>query len=122
MLRLPPRPPSLALSRPTFIHARFRMTTSFRRAPRRPGARPFIGAGFVMPTSFRGARGRAGAGPFIGALLAGAAALVALGSSSEARADAAGDKILAAVDVAMNRAKTQIFDYDVTNQEPGKDE
>ncbi len=72
-----------------------------------------------MTTSFRGAR-RASARPFISCVLAGAAALVALGQSSVARADAAGDKVLAAVDVAMNRAKTQIFEYDVTNQEPGK--
>jgi hypothetical protein len=54
-------------------------------------------------------------------MLAGAAALVALGPSGVARADAAGDKVLAAVDVAMNKAKTQIFEYDVTNQEQGKD-
>jgi hypothetical protein len=71
-----------------------------------------------MTTSFRGERG---ATPFISCVLAGAAALVALGATSEARADAAGDKVLAAVDVAMNKAKTQIFEYDVTNQEPGKD-
>lgn len=38
----------------------------------------------------------------------------------KAHADAAGDKALAALDEAMNRAKTQYFDYDVVNQEPGK--
>ncbi|MFO0762456.1 MAG: outer membrane lipoprotein-sorting protein [Byssovorax sp.] len=55
-------------------------------------------------------------------VLAGAAALVALGASSEARADAAGDKVLAAVDVAINKARTNVFEYDVTNVEPGKGE
>jgi hypothetical protein len=75
-----------------------------------------------MTTSIRRERGRAGASPFISCVLAGAAALVALGQSSEARADAAGDKILAEVDKAMNKARTQIFEYDVTNQEPGKGE
>lgn len=37
-----------------------------------------------------------------------------------AAADAAGDKVVAAMDAAMNRAKTHKFDFDVINQEPGK--
>jgi len=37
-----------------------------------------------------------------------------------ARADAAGDKALAGMDSALNRAKTQFFEYEVINQEPGK--
>lgn len=40
----------------------------------------------------------------------------------EARADAAGDKQLAAVDAALNRAKTLIVEYEVINLEPGKGE
>ncbi|MCY1077029.1 outer membrane lipoprotein-sorting protein [Archangium lansingense] len=42
--------------------------------------------------------------------------------SGTARADAAGDKVLAAMDAAMNRAKTLTFEYEGTNQEPGKAE
>lgn len=38
-----------------------------------------------------------------------------------ASADEAGDKVLASVDGAMNRFKTQYLRYEVTNQEPGKD-
>src|SRR5207249_1021839 len=34
----------------------------------------------------------------------------------------AGDKVLASMDQAMNRATTQYFEYDVTNQEAGKPE
>lgn len=44
-----------------------------------------------------------------------------LGSDS-AQADAAGDKVLAAMDEAMNRAQTQSLEYDITTQEPGKPE
>lgn len=40
----------------------------------------------------------------------------------EARADEAGDKQLAAVDTALNRAKTMIVEYDVISLEPGKNE
>ena len=43
-------------------------------------------------------------------------------ASGEARADAAGDKLIASMDAAMNRAKTLIFEYEVVNQEPGKAE
>jgi hypothetical protein len=43
-------------------------------------------------------------------------------SSSPAHADAAGDKLLAAMDASLNRAKTLIFEYEVVNQEPGKAE
>lgn len=42
--------------------------------------------------------------------------------SGDARADAAGDKALAAMDAAMNRAKSQTFEYEAINQEPGKAE
>jgi hypothetical protein len=55
-------------------------------------------------------------------LSVGATSLAILLASGSARADAAGDKVLAAMDEAMNRAKSQTFEYDVTNQEPGKDE
>lgn len=37
-----------------------------------------------------------------------------------ARADAAGDKVLAAMDEAMNRAKTHFFEYEVITREPNK--
>lgn len=50
------------------------------------------------------------------------AILLALGTSDQARADAAGDKALATLDEALNRAKTHYFEYDVVNQEPGKGE
>lgn len=39
-----------------------------------------------------------------------------------ALADAAGDKALGQVDAAMNRAKTQFFEYDATNRGAGKDD
>ena len=39
-----------------------------------------------------------------------------------ASADPAGDKLCAAMDAAMNRAKTHKFDYEIVNQEPGKSE
>jgi len=55
-------------------------------------------------------------------LLVGAASLATLLNSGSARADAAGDKVLAAMDEAMNRAKSHYIEYDVTNQEPGKGE
>jgi outer membrane lipoprotein-sorting protein len=56
-----------------------------------------------------------------------AATLVALlaatlSASGEARADAAGDKLLAAMDAALNRAQTLTFEYEVVNQEPGNAE
>ena len=53
-------------------------------------------------------------------LLAAAASLAA--ASPIALADEAGDKLVAAVDAAMNKAKTLIFDYDIVNKESGKDE
>jgi outer membrane lipoprotein-sorting protein len=56
------------------------------------------------------------------AVFFGAASCAVLFAGGPARADDAGDKALAAVDEAMNRAKTQYFEYDVTNQEPGKPE
>lgn len=43
-------------------------------------------------------------------------------NSGSARADAAGDKALAALDEAMNRAKTQYLEFEATTQEPGKPE
>jgi len=42
--------------------------------------------------------------------------------SGVARADAAGDKALASVEVSLNKAKTLYFDYEVVNAEPGKPE
>ncbi|WP_224371236.1 outer membrane lipoprotein-sorting protein [Hyalangium versicolor] len=45
-----------------------------------------------------------------------------LTASGTARADAAGDKVLATMDAALNRAKTLTFTYEVFNQEPGKAE
>lgn len=53
--------------------------------------------------------------------LTAAAALCAVPQST-ALADDAGDKIVAQMDAAMNRAKTLIFDYDIVNKEAGKDE
>ncbi|MBI5480156.1 MAG: outer membrane lipoprotein-sorting protein [Deltaproteobacteria bacterium] len=43
-----------------------------------------------------------------------------LSCAAPARADPAGDKILKATDEAMTRAKDQIFEYEITTQEPGK--
>lgn len=57
---------------------------------------------------------------FRGGLLLAASTLALMTHGSAARADAAGDKVLAAMDVALNKAKTQYFEYDVINQEPGK--
>jgi outer membrane lipoprotein-sorting protein len=37
-----------------------------------------------------------------------------------ARGDAAGDKVLKTTDDAMTRAKDQIYEYEITTQEPGK--
>jgi len=54
--------------------------------------------------------------------LAAAAAVTVLGHGSAARADAAGDKLLANLDAAMNRARTLSFDYEIVNKEAGKDE
>jgi hypothetical protein len=39
-----------------------------------------------------------------------------------ARADAAGDALLAAVDAAVNRARSHRFEYDAVTQEPGRAE
>jgi outer membrane lipoprotein-sorting protein len=39
---------------------------------------------------------------------------------SAAGADAAGDRLCATMDAAMNRAKTHKFDYEIVNHEPGK--
>jgi outer membrane lipoprotein-sorting protein len=50
------------------------------------------------------------------------AALCAAAHHAPAAADEAGDKVVAAVDASMNRAKTLIFDYDIVNKEAGKDE
>jgi outer membrane lipoprotein-sorting protein len=55
-------------------------------------------------------------------VLTAAAALAASTPPSPALADDAGDKAVAAMDAAMNRAKTLIFDYDIVNKEAGKDE
>jgi hypothetical protein len=57
---------------------------------------------------------------FRGGLLLAASTLALMTHGSAARADAAGDKVLAAMDAALNKAKTQYFEYDVINQEPGK--
>ncbi len=51
-----------------------------------------------------------------------AATVAALAPLGTARADAAGDKVVAALDAAMNRAQTLRFEYDIVNQEPGKGE
>jgi outer membrane lipoprotein-sorting protein len=59
---------------------------------------------------------------FRSGLLLAASALALMTHGSVARADAAGDKVLTAMDGALNRAKTQYFEYDVINQEPGKGE
>lgn len=50
------------------------------------------------------------------------AAVAALAQPAPAHADPAGDKVLAAMDAAMNRAKTLQFDYEIVNQEAGKPE
>lgn len=50
------------------------------------------------------------------------AAAATAGHSAAARADGAGDAVLAQVDAAMNRYKTLILDYEITNKEAGKDE
>lgn len=42
--------------------------------------------------------------------------------AGHASADAPGEKALKGMDEAMNRAKTQYFEYEVVNQEPGKAE
>ena len=47
---------------------------------------------------------------------------VALAVPGTASADPAGDKAVAAIDAAMNRAKTHKFDYEIINMEPGKSE
>ena len=52
----------------------------------------------------------------------GATSLAVLLASGTARADAAGDKLLSAMDEAMNRAKTHYLQYEITNQVPGKAE
>lgn len=59
---------------------------------------------------------------FRGWLSVGAPLFAALLVAGHASADAAGDKALGEVEASMNRAKTQFFEYDVTNQEPGKSE
>jgi outer membrane lipoprotein-sorting protein len=52
-----------------------------------------------------------------------AAAALAVSPSAPARADAAGDAVLAKVDATMNRAKTLMFDYEIVNKPgPDKDE
>jgi hypothetical protein len=47
-------------------------------------------------------------------------AIVVVSASDVARADAAGDTGLATVEAAINKAKTNYFEFDVTNGEPGK--
>ena len=59
---------------------------------------------------------------FRSGLLLAASALALTTHEGAARADAAGDKVLTAMDGALNRAKTQFFEYAVINQEPGKGE
>lgn len=59
---------------------------------------------------------------FVLALVSAAAAVLVTASPSIARADAAGDQLLAAMDSAMNRAKTHTFNYEIRSQEPGKSE
>ena len=49
-----------------------------------------------------------------------AATLTGLCLSTTAWADAAGDAAVAAMDAAVNRAVTLVFDYQVDNQEPDK--
>jgi outer membrane lipoprotein-sorting protein len=56
------------------------------------------------------------------ALSVAALSVAALSHSAPARADAAGDAVLARMDAAMNRAKTLSFDYEIVNKEPNKDE
>jgi outer membrane lipoprotein-sorting protein len=51
-----------------------------------------------------------------------AATVAVLAQGDVARADAAGDGVLAGMDAAMNKAKTLSFDYEIVNKEPGKDE
>ncbi len=55
-------------------------------------------------------------------LWSGAAALAVLLQSGTSLADVAGDTALAKMDEAMSRAQTQYFEYEVTQQEPGKAE
>ncbi len=51
------------------------------------------------------------------------AACAALGPSTPARADAAGDAVLAQMDAAMNKYKTLKLEYEIINKEsPDKDE
>ncbi|HVK69624.1 MAG TPA: outer membrane lipoprotein-sorting protein [Polyangium sp.] len=59
---------------------------------------------------------------FRGWLSASAPLLAALLWAGHAGADAPGDKALKAMEEAMNRAKTQYYEYEVVNKEPGKDE
>ena len=49
-------------------------------------------------------------------------ACAALAHPAPARADGAGDPVLATIDASMNRAKTLTFDYEIVNKETGKDE
>ena len=55
-------------------------------------------------------------------LLAISITTAAVALAAPAAADPAGDKALLAVDAALNRAKTQVLQYDIINQEPGKGE
>jgi outer membrane lipoprotein-sorting protein len=55
-------------------------------------------------------------------VLALVALLALVAGAGSARADVSGDKVLAAMDAAMNQAKTLIFEYEITNKEPGRDE
>ena len=47
--------------------------------------------------------------------------IAALLWSGQASADATGERVLADMDAAMNRAQTQKVEFEATNQEPGKD-
>lgn len=57
-----------------------------------------------------------------GWLVVGAPVMASLLWASQASADAAGDKVLVDMESSMNRAKTQSFEYEAINQEPGKPE
>jgi outer membrane lipoprotein-sorting protein len=60
------------------------------------------------------------AGLSLAALTVSAAA--ALAGGTVALADAPGDRLVASLDAAMNRAKTLSFEYEIVNKEAGKDE
>lgn len=57
-----------------------------------------------------------------GWFLIGASVVATAFWSGSARADDAGNRVLGLMDSAMNRAKTQYFEYEAVSQEPGKAE